>query len=207
LKRIWKRRKELDVVRTIDPAPFIDAIYNLYEEQVKRSDTSFGVHPKSFFSQVCRQVPGAQYVLYLANDRLIGFELLVVSNDSLVQKYIGIDQTHGRRYKLFFLSWLENIQYCLDREIAHTHVGATQEALKVRLGGELIPSAVLFRHLNPVINTLLTLVQSEVAYASQVKMPLPALGGLWQSDKQAATAAHVHPANELSGISLASTAK
>jgi hypothetical protein len=186
LKRVWRRRGELDIVRTREPQPWIDSIYKLYEEQVEQSETSFGVHPKCFFSQVCQRVIGAEYFLYFAQNKLIGFELLVVNNDSLVQKYIGIDQTLGREYKLFFLSWLENLQYCLDRRITHTHVGATREALKVRLGAELIPSAVLFRHVNPIINKILTMVQSHLAYSSQVEMPLPNLGVVWQQPESAA---------------------
>jgi len=107
----------------------------------------------------------------------------MLTADSLVQKYIGLDENAGREYKLFFLTWLENTRYCSDNRIAHTHVRATQEALRVRLGGELISSAVL-SYVNPVINAVLMLIRNEVAYLAKVKIPLPDLGLFWQSPRQ-----------------------
>jgi uncharacterized protein len=201
LKRISKRRQEIDILRTRDPEPWLDEIYRLYEEQVEQSEISFGIHPKSFFSRVCQKVSGAEYVLYFAQAKLIGFELLVVNNGSLVQKYIGIDRALGRAYKLYFLSWLEDLETCIERGISHTHVGATQEALKSRLGAHVIPSAVLVRHLNPFLNKVLTLLQSKLSYESKVDVSLPALGSLWRESEQTAD---LLPAgvNNLQGLAL-----
>jgi hypothetical protein len=167
-------------VRTSEVDLWIDEIYCLYQDQAADSETSFGTHSKEFFGQVCKRVGGAQYVLYFAQNKLIGFELMVLNDGSLVQKYIGIDRKLGKEYKLFFLSWLENLQYCLDRKIAHTHIGATMERLKAQLGAELISSAVLFHHVNPIINKLIGLFQSKLAYTPQLPVPMPMLGSVWQ---------------------------
>jgi hypothetical protein len=58
--------------------------------------------------------------------------------------------------------------------------------LKSRLGADVIPSAVLVRHVNPVINQLLALIQSELAYSSKVDIALPAFGSLWREAEQIA---------------------
>ena len=116
LRRVERKAKELEVMRTQDPEPWLDTIYAWYVEQVKRSETSFGVHSRDYFENVCRVVPGAEYVLYFAPaeadgaKQLIGFELLVRQDRCLVQKYIGMHETLGKQYKFFFVSWLENIR-------------------------------------------------------------------------------------------------
>lgn len=180
-KRIDKKRAELDIVYTSDPGDWLDRIYDLYCKQVSMSDMSFGLHRKDYFARVCHQVPGAHYVLYLRNGQLIGFELLVVRGQSLIQKYIGIDKDLGHEYKLFFMSWLQNIRYCLEHGITHTHVGASAEKLKTQLGAQLIPSAVLVRHLDPLINNLFKLAIPEIEYTCEIPLALPCLGSMWQA--------------------------
>lgn len=179
LLRVEKKRKDLRIRYEQQCGPWLDQVYALYLEQVKQSESSFGIHRREFFARICETVPGAHYVLYYLADSLIGFELLVEKKHSLVQKYIGFDREASREYKLFFLSWLQNIRYCLDKGIKHTHVGASQEKLKADLGAELIPSVVLTRHVDPLMNKLLKIVLPELAYDSKVAVEPPVLGSMW----------------------------
>jgi hypothetical protein len=178
-KRVEKKRSDLEIIYTDEPQTWLDAIYQLYEQQVSAMDMSFGVHRKEYFAQVCKRVPGAHYVLYFRDNQLIGFELLVARGQSLIQKYIGIDRDLGHQYKLFFLSWLQNIRYCVEHGITHTHVGASCEKLKTDLGANLIPSAVLVRHMDPIMNRLFKLAISELEYTSEVPVDPPPLGSMW----------------------------
>ena len=42
----------------------LDTIYNLYSLQVETAELSFGKHNQSYFDNICKTVPGAQYVLF-----------------------------------------------------------------------------------------------------------------------------------------------
>jgi uncharacterized protein len=184
LLRAEKKRKDLKIIYERHPGAWLDSVYDLYLDQVKQSESSFGIHRKEYFARICQTVPGAHYVLYYLQDKLIGFELLVERKHSLIQKYIGIDRDAGREYKLFFLSWLQNIRYCLANGIPHTHVGASQEKLKTDLGAYLIPSVVLTRHVDPIMNQILKLALPELAYTSKVPVDQPSLGSMWTKDLQ-----------------------
>jgi hypothetical protein len=179
LKRAEKKRQDLRITYENQVGPWIDQVYDLYLTQVQQSESSFGIHRRQYFERVCDTVPGARYVLYYLADKLIGFELLVEREDSLIQKYIGMDRETGRDYKLFFLSWLENIRYCLERGITHTHIGASQEKLKSELGASLVPSVVLTRHVDPIMNRLLKFALPELEYVPKVPVTRPALGYMW----------------------------
>lgn len=179
LKRADKKRQELNIIYEHKAGPWIDQVYDLYLKQVKQSESSFGIHRREYFERVCDTVPGSRYVLYYLADRLIGFELLIEREDSLIQKYIGMDRDAGRDYKLFFLSWLENVRYCLEKGITHTHIGASQEKLKSELGASLVPSVVLTRHVDPFMNRLLKFAVPELEYVSKVPVNKPDLGSMW----------------------------
>lgn len=181
LRRVEKQAKQIDIVRTRQPGAWIDKIYDLYLAQTARMDMSFGVHNCNYFNKICEVVPGAEFVLYFASEKIIGFELLVLNGSCLVQKYIGMEPELGKQHKFFFVSWLENLRYCLKNGIPTTHVGASMEELKCKLGSHLIPAAVLFKHLNPVFNKVLHYMADDLQYDCQVPLEPPLLGTYWRA--------------------------
>jgi hypothetical protein len=152
-----------------DPGKWLDRIYELYRDQVERSDLSLGVHGKEYFERVCEAVPGARYVLFLLDNELIGFNLIVDNGDCLIDKYIGMDQTAGRANNVYFLAWLEKIRYCTANGIKLMHLGAAAEAIKVRLGAYAISSYVLFHHRNPLFNLILSRLTGVLSYKPEVE--------------------------------------
>jgi hypothetical protein len=73
----------------------------------------------------------------------------------MVDKYFCMDYEVGRKYNLYFLSWLENVRYCVERIIPLYHAGQGAESTKARLGATFIPSLILFKHRQPVIDRFL----------------------------------------------------
>jgi hypothetical protein len=179
LQRKMKKAEQISVVQTTDPAIWIDDIYDFYKQTVERSDTSFGVQTAEYFRTICEKVPGAQYTLYFTNEKLIAFNLLIWTQDKLVDKYFGMHPVVGREFNLYFVSWLENIQTCIRHQIPLYHAGPASEGLKSRLAAQFIPAVILFKHRNPMAQKLLTLLAPYMGYEPEIELPVAQLGGFW----------------------------
>ena len=99
-------------------------------------------------------MPGAEYSLYFVREELAAFNLLVVKEGAMVDKYFCMNSM-GRKYNLYFLSWLENVRYCVEQGIALYHAGQGAEKTKARLGATSIPSLILFKHRRPAVDRFL----------------------------------------------------
>jgi hypothetical protein len=155
LRRKMRASREVTVIRSRTIAPYLDRIYKLYRETVARSPLAFGAHNRLFFEKICERVPGAEYTLYFVQEELAAFNLLVVKEEAMVDKYFCMDYRLGRTYNMYVLSWLENVRTCVERKIPLYYAGQGAEKTKAHLGATLIPSFVLFKHQQPVIDRLL----------------------------------------------------
>jgi len=156
------------VIRSGTISPFLDRIYKLYLETVARGPLALGVHHRLFFEKICERVPGAEYTLYFVQEELAAFNLLVVKQEAMVDKYFCMDHELGRKYNLYVLSWLENVRTCVERRIPLYHAGQGTEKTKAHLGATFIPSFILFKHRQPVFDRLLvglpTVVEKILSY-------------------------------------------
>ena len=155
LRRKMRASHEVRVIRSRTISPFLDRIYKLYLETVARGPMALGVHNRLFFEKICERVPGAEYTLYFVQEELAAFNLLVVKQEAMVDKYFCMDHELGRKYNLYVLSWLENVRTCVERKIPLYYAGQGTEKTKAHLGATFIPSFILFKHRQPVFDRLL----------------------------------------------------
>ncbi len=155
LRRKMRASHEVRVIRSRNISPFLDRIYKLYLETVERGPMAFGVHNRLFLERICERVPGAEYTLYFVQEELAAFNLLVVRQEAMVDKYFCMDYELGHKYNLYVLSWLENVRYCVEQEILLYNAGQGAENTKAHLGATFIPSLILFKHRQPVIDRFL----------------------------------------------------
>jgi len=146
LRRKMRVSHEVRVVRSRNIFPYLDRIYKLYLETVERGPTAFGVHNRLFLEKICERVPGAEYTLYFVQEELAAFNLLVVKQEAMVDKYFCMDYELGRKYNLYVLSWLENLRTCVEQKIPFYQAGQGAEKTKAHMGATFIPSLILFRH-------------------------------------------------------------
>ena len=168
LRRKLRSAEGVAIFHTRQPGAWLDAIHSLYLRTVERSDLSMGIQRRSLFASVCDRVPGARYVLYIEGGRLLAFNLLIESQSVLVDKYFCMDLDAGRQRGLYFVSWIENIRYCVDRRIPVYHAGPGAEATKARLGAKFLPSVTHFRHRNPLAQSLLGRFRGLLAYTPAI---------------------------------------
>jgi uncharacterized protein len=155
LRRKMRVAPEVRVTRSRDITPYQDRIYELYLETVERSPMALGAHNRSFFEKICEIIPGAEYILYYVHEELVAFNLIVVNQQTLVDIYFCMDFDLGRKYKLYFLSWFENVRTCVELKIPFYYAGQGTEKTKAHLGATFVPSFILFRHRLPLIDRLL----------------------------------------------------
>jgi hypothetical protein len=172
LRRKMRAAPEVRVIRSRTIFPFLDSIYKLYLKTVERSPMALGAHNRLFFEKICERVPGAEYTLYFVQEELAAFNLLVVRQEAMVDKFFCMDYGLGRKYNLYVLSWFENVRTCVEQKIPVYYAGQGTEKTKSHLGAMFIPSFILFKHRQPVFDRLLV-------WQSAVTNKVLSLLGFW----------------------------
>ena len=135
-------------------------IMRLYEASLARSDLQFERLPPAYFTGILQQLGDrALCVLYWLDDQLVAFNLLLIDEHRLVDKFFGHDLELTREYSLYFRSWMENVDYCIRNRIALYECGQAGYASKVRLGCTFQSNTLFFRHRNGLVNNMLKLVK------------------------------------------------
>ncbi len=139
-----------------DISPHIDQVFKLYENAYHGGSTKFERLTKAFFLNASRDLgPQAIFFLYYVDNQLGAFNLCFVYDNLFIDKFIGFDYDVSNRYHLYFVSWVNNIQWCIDHSLRHYHPGQTDYEPKIRLGGKLVPLFAYVKHYNPVLNFIL----------------------------------------------------
>ncbi|MCF5053658.1 GNAT family N-acetyltransferase [Pseudomonas syringae] len=135
-------------------------IMRLYEATLARAELQFERLPAGYFTGVLERLEGrAVCALYWVDEHVVAFNLLLVDEHRLVDKFFAHDVAFTRDYNLYFRSWLTNVDYCIEHKIALYECGQAGYASKLRLGCEFQGNRVYFRHRNRLVNGLLRLVK------------------------------------------------
>lgn len=165
MRRKLKKRNDIriDYRRNIDDC--IDAVYAMYLETKARSDTQFEELTRDYFTGVLKHMgERALCSLYYAGEQLIGANLMLVNRERLLDKFFCMYTDAGQDYNLYFVSWLANMQYCIDHGIPFYQSGQAGYETKLRLGSDFLANWMYFKHRNPIINALLKLAAPLLAF-------------------------------------------
>ncbi len=143
------------------PAEQADRIHALYLQTLARAEMVLERLTPLFFANIA---PLGKYVLYWEGDTLIGFTLLICKGRTMLAKYLGMDYARARRYGLYFVMLLNQIDICVRDGYTIYQTGQSAYDFKVRLGSRLIPTFIYFRHRNPLMHKVLTAIMRMAAY-------------------------------------------
>ncbi len=147
-------------------------IHALYENVYGQSEIHFDHLTPAFFDAVLRERGNGGVVFaYFHGDALIGWNLCYEHAGKLVDKYIGLAYPAARKHNLYFVSWMENLDYARRRNLSHYIAGWTDTAVKRQLGARFC----LTRHAVYVRNPLLRAIFRRIAhhFESEPVQPAP----------------------------------
>ncbi|QHD05439.1 GNAT family N-acetyltransferase [Pseudomonas sp. R76] len=135
-------------------------VMRLYEATLNRADLQFERLPASYFTGILERLEErAVCVLYWVDERLVAFNLVLLDQHRMIDKFFGHDMAFSREYSLYFRYWLTNVDYCIEHNIPVYECGQDGYASKLRLGCEFRGNSMFFRHRNRLVNGLLKLVK------------------------------------------------
>jgi len=157
IRRKLKRAAQVRAERRSSIVGIEGEIVALYDETRQQSDFDYGDFEKLspvYFRDVLANLGDRSVImLYWIGQQLVGFNLLLVGADRVIDKFIGMRYPLAREHNLYVLSWMTNVRFCLERGIAELQTGQTAYASKLRLGSRLEKSWMCFKHRGRVINT------------------------------------------------------
>ncbi len=160
LRRKLKSRAQVQVERVPTGEAYaddarVDACYALFEAVYAQSEIHFDHPTRAFFAAVLRDAGNRGIVFeYRRHGELLGWNLCFEHAGRLVDKYIGLSYPAAREVNLYFLSWVVNLEYALERGLSHYIAGWTDPKVKAQLGASftLTRHAVFIR--NPLLRAL-----------------------------------------------------
>jgi predicted N-acyltransferase len=148
-------------------AALLDEMYQRYLEVFAQSEIHFDCLDAGFFRAVLQDAAlKGQVFFYRVAGRMIGYNLCFEHRGMLIDKYIGLHYPDARDYNLYFVSWLQNLEYARQHGLSHYVAGWTDPQIKAYLGARF----TFTRHAVYVRNPLLRCV-------------LRRLSGLFESDR------------------------
>lgn len=145
-----------------------DEIVSLYDETRHQSGFDYGDLEKlspSYFRDVMHKMGDrGVLMLYWLGDELLGFNLLLVGRDRVIDKFIGMRYPKAREHNLYAFSWMSNVRFCLERGIHQLQSGQTAYASKLRFGSRLDKTWVYFKHRSRPVNAIFRTIGPYLAF-------------------------------------------
>lgn len=159
LKRKMRSVASLRIEQREQIDDVIDQMMPLYEEMWARAELKLERLTPQYFLAVMRRMPGtALCFLYWHEDRLVAFNLVLVNERYMIDKFLGMNLTVARTLNLYYVSWMENVRFCLSRGIGLFQPGQALYREKTRMGCRLDANWQYFRHRSPPVHAVLRLL-------------------------------------------------
>lgn len=137
-----------------------DQVLRLYRATFANAEFQFEELTPTYFSNVLNELGArASCVTYWLDQQLIAFNLVLHDEQRLLDKFFGMDYAVARKYSLYYVSWMENVRYCLAHHIPIYQSGQGLHHEKLRLGSRLSANWLWYRHRNRVLDCLFAVVE------------------------------------------------
>ena len=167
LRRRLKRAKNLRVEIRNNCDGLKDKLYELRESTLQRAAVDFAhfaeVSPDYFPSVLANMGDNARLLTYWLEDELIGFSIVVLNDQAMIQNYNGMRYPEGPDNGLFYLDWMTQLRLCMELGIPVMHSGITTYLIKARLGSQFHRRYLYVRHRYKSINAILKSVVPTVS--------------------------------------------
>jgi hypothetical protein len=149
VRRKLRSRARFRIEHRTEICDVAERIASLYESTRLASEVRYGeldALPRGYFAAVAKACGGrARHVLYWVGEELVGFNLLFLEPDRVIDKFLGMAYPRGPQNDLYAVSWIENVGFALSTGRRYLQTGQTAYGEKLRLGSGLVPSAIFAR--------------------------------------------------------------
>lgn len=161
IRRKLRARADLLIEHMATGDPRLDDVmraqmYALYLEVYAQSEIQFDLLEPEYFDAILSDAgSGGVLFTYRVQGQLIGWNLCFEYGATLIDKYMGLHYPAAHEHSLYALSWMENLEYALQRGLTRYVAGWTDPEVKAQLGAQftLTRHAVYVR--NPLLRALL----------------------------------------------------
>lgn len=130
---------KMEIATSLDEATLAD-VYKMYLDIVDKHDMGFELLPIEFFKNLPKNMPKeTKYFLWRIDGKLAAFLLCLVSDEMLIDYYVGLDYRIALEYHLYFLKFRDVLNWCIKNKIKRYEMGITGYEPKRRLGFDFIP--------------------------------------------------------------------
>jgi uncharacterized protein len=159
IRRKMRVTQQVTVEMVTELGDLLPRFMELYQDTRNRSNWKFEDLTPDYFTRVLENMRGNAFCnVYRVGDEVLAFNLLLRDGNRLVDKFFCMDAEQGRAYNLYYLSWLENIRFCLAHRLTRYQSGQASYQIKLRLGSSLTDNAMFFKHRNRFLHAMLRLV-------------------------------------------------
>ncbi len=154
MRRKMRGREAVELRRVTSLDGFEDALMALYHQTRARAEMVLEeLTPAYFHNLLQSKSHNAFCALYLKDGELLAANLLLHDETTLIDKFFVMGDT-GRAVNLYFISWFDNINWCLEHGVGWFQAGQAAYGNKLRLGCELTATDMAFAHRNPLVSWL-----------------------------------------------------
>jgi len=153
MRRKLKAGAELRVEWRTNVDDIAPEIMRLYTSTYANAQLSFEELTAEYFRAVLAELgERASCVAYWLGEKLVAFNLVLHDGKRLLDKFLGMDYALARDYNLYFVTWFENVRYCIARGLPLYQSGQGLHREKLRLGSRMSVNWLWYRHRNRVLD-------------------------------------------------------
>jgi len=130
--------------------------YSMYAEVFQQSKLKFDFLNREFFqAMLSGQFGAGLVVIYKYEGSMVCYNICLLHNGMLIDKYIGFKYPLARQLNLYFVSWLYNLELALKQGCKFYVAGWTDPEVKQALGAQFTYTRHLVWIKNPILRKLL----------------------------------------------------
>ncbi len=152
---------EYEVVE--DFSHLTEELHRLYENTYKKAHVKFEKLDKNFIANLNNNMGSStSVILAKLEGRIVGFMLLVNSEESCINVRMGLDYECAYDFQLYYMLLYQNIIYAISNKKKKLYLSQTTYRPKLEIGAELVALKGYVKHRNPLLNKIFKFLFSKL---------------------------------------------
>ncbi len=160
LQRKMRPLSELRIELRTSARGLESQLYAMFENTRRQSKGAYGefdgLHPQVFNRMLAELGDKANILLCWQGDRLMSFLFILLADDRIIGKYIGMNYPEARDLNLYFIMALKMIELAIERRASVVEMGVTTYPTKLLFGGHLERRWLYFQFLGPIQDAVIS---------------------------------------------------